>query len=70
MTEYKAAVRLRKEEDPNLTITVRNHQTYSMADPAMMIFDKLGIATSEAYIHIACRPQILHEGLPLNIFLS
>ena len=69
MTEYKAAVRLRKEDDPNLNITVRNHQTYSMADPAMLIFDKLDIVTSEAYIHIAS-PQILHDRLPLNIFLS
>ena len=69
MAEYKAAVRLRKEDDPNLTITVRNHQTYSMADPAMLIFDKSDIVTSEAYIHIAS-PQILHDRLPLNIFLS
>ena len=69
MTEYKVAVRLRKEDVPNLTITIRYHKTYSMVDPAMLIFDKLSIAKLEAYIPVVC-PQILLEGLPLNVLLS
>ena len=41
----------------------RNHKT---AAPAILIFDEVGIAYFEAYIHILC-PKIACVGSPLNI---
>lgn len=48
---------------------VRNQKTHLMAGHAMLSFDKSGIAKLEAYNHIVCL-QIVHGGLPSNVFLS
>ena len=67
LTEYEAAIRLRKEDGPNLAVLDRNHKTYPTASPEMLIFNKLGTAYLEMYIHMV-HPQVACHGSLLNVF--
>ena len=68
MTLYKPTVRSKKVVDPNVTIMVRNYTTYSIASPAMLIFDKLGNADLEDCTHMVHQQKIVLDWSPLNVF--
>lgn len=68
MILYKPTVRSKTVVDPNVTIMVRNYRTYSIASPAMLIFDKLGNADLEDCTHMVHQQKIVLDWSPLNVF--